>query len=119
MKRTAIVTAAALMFAGLTSLSFAAENTAIQSNQAPLVQSKSVASPNVMGEKQSDTLSGKKHSATPQKVEKVVQNSVPTTEKTVTEKKESAAPITAKSNPMEKQVEQKPQSTQSNTTPAK
>lgn len=119
MRRTAIVTAAALMFAGFTPLSFAAENAAAQSNQAPVVQSKSVVGPSVMGEKKSDTLSGKEHSATPQKVEKVVQNSVPTTEKTMTEKKESAAPMTTKSSPMEKQVEQKPQSTQPNTTPAK
>lgn len=119
MRRTAIVTAAALMFAGFTSLSFAAENTATQSNQAPVMQSKSVASPNVMGEKKADTLSGKENSATPQKVEKVVQNSVPTTEKSVTEKKESVAPMATKSSPMEKKVEQKPQSTQPNTTPAK
>jgi len=118
-KRTAIVTAAALVFAGFTSLSFAAENTATPSNQAPVVQSKSGVSPSMMGEKKADTLSGKENSATPQKVEKVVQNSVPTTEKTVTEKKESVAPMTTKSSSMEKKVEQKPQSTQPSTTPAK
>jgi hypothetical protein len=118
-KRTAIVTAAALMFAGFTSLSIAAENTATQSNQAPVVQSKSVVNPSVMGEKKTDTLSGKEHSATPQKIEKVVQNSAPTTEKTMTEKKESVAPMTTKSSPTEKKVEQKPQSAQPNTTPAK
>ena len=51
MKRTAIVTAAALIFAGFTSVSIAAENTATQSNQAPVVQSKSGVNPSMAGEK--------------------------------------------------------------------
>jgi hypothetical protein len=119
MKRTAIVTAAALIFAGFTSLSIAAENTATQSNQAPVVQSKSGVNPSMAGGKKTDTLSGKEHSAPPQKVEKVVQNSTPVTEKTMTEKKEPVAPMTVKSGQVEKKVEQKPQSAQPNTTPAK
>lgn len=87
MKRTTIVTAAVLMFTGFTSLSIAAENTATQSNQAPVVQSKSVVNPSVVGEKKANTLSGKEHSATPQKVEKVGQHSAPVVEKSLNEKK--------------------------------
>jgi hypothetical protein len=119
MKRTAIVTTAALMFAGFTSLSIAAENTATQNNQAPVVQSKSVVTPSPVGEKKNEVLSGKEHATVPQSEGKVVQNSAPVAEKTVTEKKESVAPMTVKSGQTEKKVEQKPQSTQPNTTPAK
>lgn len=119
MKRTAIVTTAALMFAGFTSLSIAAENTATQSSQAPVMQSKSVVTPSPVGEKKNEVLSGKEHSSAPQNGQKVVQNSAPVAEKTVTEKKEPVAPVAVKSGQMEKKVEQKPQSTQPNTTPAK
>jgi hypothetical protein len=41
------------------------------------------------------------------------------TEKTVTEKKEPVAPVAVKSGQVEKKVEQKPQTAQPNTTPAK
>ena len=76
MKRTAIVTTAALMFAGFTSLSIAAENTATQNNQVPVVQSKSVVTPSPVGEKKKNC-SGKEHLLFPRVERKWLQNSAP------------------------------------------
>ena len=118
MKRTALFTAA-LMFAGFTSLSIAAENSAPHGNQQPVVQSKSVVTPSQVGDKKNDALSGQEQTAAPQKVEKIAQNSAPVTEKSVSEKKETVTPTTGQSTETEKKVEQKPQVVQPNTNPAK
>ncbi len=118
MKRTAVLTAA-LMFAGFTSLSIAAENSAPQGKQQPVVQSKSTVTSNSVMEKKSEVLPGKEQSAAPQQGEKVVQNSAPATEKSISEKKETSTSTMVKSSQTEKKVEQKPQTAQPNTNPAK
>jgi hypothetical protein len=123
MKRTAIVTAAALMFTGLTSLSFAADSVAPQGNQPAAVNGnsngKSMVSPSPVGEKKNEVLPGKVQSVVPQKVEKIAQNNAPVTEKSISEKKEVSAPVAVKSGETEKKVEQKSQTAQPSTNPVK
>jgi hypothetical protein len=119
MKRTAIVTAAALMFTGMTTLSIASENAVQGKSSAPVVQGKSEVSPAPIMEKKNEILPGAEHSAPPQKVEKVVQNSAPVSEKSMTEKKETPASATTGTEVKDKKVEQKLQEAQPATTPAK
>lgn len=118
MKRTAIVTAAALMFAGVTTLSIASEN-AVQGKPASAVQGKAEVSPAPVMEKKNEVQPGAEHSSAPQKVEKVVQNSAPVSEKSMTEKKATPAAVTTGTEVKDKKIEQKPQEAQPATTPAK
>lgn len=119
MKRTAIVTAAALMFAGMTTLSIASENALQGKALTPVVQGKSEATPASVMDKKNEAQPSAEHSAAPQKVEKVAQNSAPVSEKSMTEKKETPAVTTTGAEVKDKKVEQKPQETQPATTPAK
>lgn len=118
MKRTAIVTAAALMLAGMTTLSIASEN-AVQGKSAPVVQGKSEVSPAPVMEKKNEVQPSTEHSSASQKVEKVVQNTAPVSEKSMTEKKATPASATTSTEVKDKKVEQKPQETQPATTPVK
>jgi hypothetical protein len=126
MKRTVMLTAA-LMFAGMTSLSLAHEN--LNSGKpAPSVESKPAASPapaeakpvaNVESAKQPVTMNGKSETS-PSKVEtaapqKVAQGSPAVTEKT--DKKETSATVTPDSK--EKKAEQKPSEAPTTTHPTK
>jgi len=129
MKRTVMLTAAALLFAGMTSLSLAGEhkNTA---STTPAVSDQLAASPipaeakpvaNVEAGKQPTTMNGKTEAApstegtTPS--EKVAQSSPATTEKSVTEKKEPSA--TATPEVKDKKAEQKPTETPAAANPTK
>jgi len=129
MKRTVILTTA-LMFAGMTSLSLAAEN--LNSGKpVPSVESKAAASTapveakpvgNVESAKQPATMSGKNETS-PSKVEsstsqKVAQGSPAVTEKTGTEKKETSS-VTTTSHTKEKQPEHKPNEVPAATNPTK
>ena len=119
MKRTAIVTAAALMFAGMTTLSVASENAVQGKSSTPGVQGKSEVTPAPVMDKKNEVQPSAEHSAAPQKVEKVAQNSAPVSEKSMTEKKETPVATTTGTEVKDKKVEQKPQETQPVTTPAK
>jgi len=127
MKRTVTLTAAALMFAGMTSLSLANENSTVN-KPAPSVSGQPAASPpsveakpvaNVESGKQPAAMSSKSE-AVPSKEgtapsEKVVQSSPTVTEKT--EKKETSANMT--SEVKDKKTEQKPSETPAATHPTK
>jgi hypothetical protein len=129
MKHTVTLTAAALMFAGMTSLSLAGENKNAHS-MTPSVAGQPAASPtpaeakpvaNVESGKQPATMNGKtevapsKEGATPS--EKVAQTGPAATEKSVTEKKETSA--TATPEVKEKKAEQKPSEAPTATNPTK
>jgi hypothetical protein len=129
MKRTVMLTATALMFAGMTSLSLAGEhkNTAsttpsasgqLAANPAP-AEAKPVA--NVEAEKQPATMNGKTEVAPSKESssssEKVAQSSPATPEKNGTEKKEASA--TASPEVKDKKAEQKPIETPTATNPTK
>jgi len=128
MKRTVMLTAA-LMFAGMTSLSLAHENMTT-GKPAPSVESKPAVSTapaeakpvaNVESAKQPVTMNGKSETS-PSKVEnapsqKVTQGSPAVTEKTKTEKKETSATATPESK--EKKAEQKPNEAPATTHPTK
>ena len=128
MKRTVMLTAA-LMFAGMTSLSLAHENMN-SGKPAPSVESKPAASTapaeakpvaNVESAKRPVAMSGKNETS-PSKVEtatpqKVVQGSPAVTEKTGTEKKETS--VTATPDAKEKKAEQKPNEAPATTHPTK
>lgn len=119
MKRTAIVTAAALMLAGMTTLSIASENAVQGKSSAPVVQGKPEVSPAPVMDKKNEVQPSAAHSVAPQKVEKVAQNSAPVSEKSMTEKKETSTSTTTGTEVKDKKVEQKPQETQPASTPAK
>jgi hypothetical protein len=118
MKRTAIATAAVLLFAGMTTLSIANEN-APQGKSTPAVQGKSEVSPAPVVEKKNEAQPGAEHSSTSQKVEKVAQTSAAGTEKNMTDKKEAPASTTTNATVKDNKVEQKPQATQPATSPTK
>jgi hypothetical protein len=129
MKRTVMLTATALMFAGMTSLSLAHENMTT-GKPAPSVESKSAVSTapaeakpvaNVESAKQPVAMNGKSETS-PSKVEnapsqKVAQGSPAVTEKTKTEKKETSATVTPDAK--EKKAEQKPNEAPATTHPTK
>ncbi len=128
MKRTVMLTAA-LMFAGMTSLSLAHENMTT-SKPAPSLESKPAVSTapaeaklvaNVESAKQPVTMNGKSE-ASPSKVEnapsqKVAQGSPAVTGKTKTEKKETSATATPDSK--EKKTEHKLNEAPATTNPTK
>ncbi|MBI3303509.1 MAG: hypothetical protein HYZ72_15705 [Deltaproteobacteria bacterium] len=132
MKRTVTLTAAALMLAGMTSLSLAHENMT-EGKSTPAVQGQPAASTapvaakpgvNAAQDKQPAVVSGKSEvqpsKEQPAAPQKVVQGRNTTAEKTVTEKKETST-VTPAATPesKEKKAEQKPQETHTGTNPTK